>query len=178
MVFQSVYLAVFWLLPWSAPLRAALAWGPDPDRFPPVGPPIAPRWLKPLCVQRWVGQAVAARVAWLRQQGGAAPYRFGEDSLPEWHPFHLERYVWRPLHELEETSLRWLLGMEVERLLRLIDLPPQEIGEGAWVAASLAVYAHVAQVYHELRRRYKTRRAREIVREELRLFETWQGKGD
>src|SRR5579859_2777433 len=174
MEFIIDYLLVFWQLPWSAPLRAALPW--QPEWLPTLAePPVAPNWLRPLCVQRWVGQAVAARLAWLQRQPepDAIPPRFGSESFPEWHPFHLGTYGWRELHALSAASLRWLLGMEVERLCRLARTPPGEIGVSGWVAACLAVCLHVAQLYHELRRRYRTRRARQIVREELAAFLAW-----
>ncbi len=175
MEFLNEHLVVFWTLPWSAPLRAALSW--QPEWLPSLSSlPLAPRWLRPLCVQRWVGQAIAARLAWLARQPypDAIPARFGSDSFPEWHPFHLGKYGWRELHELHQESLRWLLGMEVERLARLALTPPGEIGGSAWVAACLAICLHVAQLYHELRRRYRARRAREIVREELAAFLVWE----
>jgi|GEM_PF-2168014 len=159
MDFTSACLAVFWLLPWSAPLRAALVYHPDPDRFPPSSlPPLAPRWLKPLCVQRWVGQAVAAHLAWRAAHPDRWPYRSGEDSLPEWQEGNLGRYVGRYLGGFAEAELRWLLGMEVERRRRLALLSPAERGEGAWVACMLAVHLHVAQVYRALRRRYRALR--------------------
>ena len=172
MVFVNAYLVVFWCLPWSAPLRAALSWQPALLSCPSM-PPAAPRWLRPLCVQRWVGQAVANCVAWVRAQDGLVCYRFGNDSAPDWHPVNLERYSWRALHALCEEDLRWLLGMEIERRLRLALTPPEELGVGAWVAASLAACEHVAQVYHEFRRRVGARRARAIVREELGALLAW-----
>jgi hypothetical protein len=59
MIFVAAHLAVFWRLPWSEPLRAALRFAPrQPDEHwlpQPVSdaPLAAPGWLRPLCVQRW-----------------------------------------------------------------------------------------------------------------------------
>ena len=175
MRFLASHLAVFWHLPWSAPLRAALSWQADPAQFPDdAPPPVAPPWLKPLCVQRLVGYAIADRVAWLATHPCLEPYRFGRESEPDWHECNLLTYDRRNLREMGEPWLRWMLGMEVERLLRLAQTSPSELGEAAWLAGALAASEHVAQVYHELRRRYKAARARAIVREELRDFLAWQ----
>jgi len=176
MRFQASYRAIFWRLPWSAPLRSALSWQPDPAQFSDDAPlPEAPRWLRPLCVQRMVGQAVAQRAAWLASHLCLDPYRFGRESEPDWHECNLLTYDRRNLREMGEQSLRWLLGMEAERLLRLEQISPSELGKAAWLAGVLAASEHVAQVYHELRRRYKAARARAILREDLAAFIAWQG---
>lgn len=177
MRFLVSHRAVFWRLPWSAPLRAALSWQADPAQFPDdAPPPVAPRWLRPLCVQRLVGYAIADRAAWLATHLCLEPYRFGRESEPDWHECNLLTYDRRNLREMGEPWLRWMLGMEVERLLRLAQVSPSELGESAWLAGVMAASEHVAQVYHELRRRHKAARARAILREELRDFLTWQGE--
>src|SRR5690242_1882752 len=86
----------FWCTPWSETLRAACVWT---ARF---GPPIsgqqpdkaAPRWLRPLCLQRWVGQAIAARLAWMRAHPEAAAYRYGSESEPCWQAVAWVSYDW------------------------------------------------------------------------------------
>ncbi len=101
MRYLSCYRSLFWRLPWSAPLRSALDWQPDPDQFlPDDDPPAVPKWL------------------------------------------------------------RYLPGMEIGRLLRLVQTPASEPGEGAGLAAVLAASEHIAQVYHHLRRRCKAQAAR------------------
>lgn len=176
MRYLACYRSLFWRLPWSAPLRSALAWQPDPAQFlPDDAPPAVPQWLRPLCVQRWVGQAVAARAAWLAEHVVLDPYCFGRGSLPGWHATNLLTYDPRNLRALSEVWLRYLLGMEIERLLRLVQTPASELGEGAWLAAVLAASEHIAQVYHQLRRRYHAKAARAILREELRAFLDWRG---
>jgi hypothetical protein len=174
MRYLACYRSLFWRLPCFAPLRAALAWQPDPDQFLPDERPVAPRWLRPLFVQRWVGQAVAERAAWLEAHLCLEPYRFGNDSLPDWHETALLRYAGVSLRGLSEEGLCWVWGMEVERLLRLAQVSPGELGQGAWLAAALAASEHVAQVYLEWRRRYKATRARAIVREQLQRFLDWR----
>ena len=129
MRFLVSHRAVFWRLPWSAPLRAALSWQADPAQFPDdAPPPVAPRWLRPLCVQRLVGHAVAQRAAWLATHPCLEPYRFGRESEPDWHECNLLTYDRRNLREMGEPWLRWMLGMEVERLLRLV----QDVALRAW----------------------------------------------
>lgn len=175
MLYLSSYLAVFWRLPWSAPLRSALTWQTEALPQTLAAPPEAPRWLRPLCVQRMVGRAIAARAAWLAQHSCPAPYRFGNDSLPDWSKVGLLRYDCRILRAMSDEPLLWMFGMEVERVLRLILTSPAELGEGAWLAALLGASEHIAQVYHELRRRCKAMRARAILREELQRFVEWPG---
>ncbi len=177
MRYQNKYLALFWRLPWSAPLRAALPWQADPDRFTTTERPVVPRWLRPLFVQRLVGQAVAERAAWLEAHLCLEPYRFGRESEPDWHETNLLRYG-RCLGRLSEDLQRWVLGMEVERLLRLVQLSPSELGQGAWVAGVLAACEHVAQVYQVWRRRYRAARAREMLHEELQRFLDWRSPAE
>jgi hypothetical protein len=121
-----------------------------------------------------VGQAVAQRTAWLTHHLCLDPCRFGRESEPDWHECNLLTYDRRNLRKLGERSLCWLLGMEVERLLRLAQVSPAEPGIAAWLAGVLAASEHVDQVYHELRR-YKAARARAILRGELAAFLSWQG---
>lgn|GEM_PF-3703669 len=44
------------------------------------------------------------------------------------------------------------------------------VGLIAWTWAVLGIYRHFAQMYTELRRRYKAKRAREIVQREVQRF--------
>jgi hypothetical protein len=117
-----------------------------------------------------VGQAVFARAAWLEEHPSAAPYRFGNDSDPCWSRTAQQPYARPSLRALSDAGLIWSLGMEVERLLRLTQTSPALLGQCAWVAAILGASAHVAQVYHELRRHYHAPRARAMLREALRWF--------
>ena len=82
--FRPTDLVDFWLMPWSEPLRNACCWialfgaplhGKKPDKD-------AARWLKPLFMQRWVGQAVADRLAWVKAHPEAAGDRFGDGVGP------------------------------------------------------------------------------------------------
>ncbi len=166
----------FWMTPWSAPLRAACVWV---ERF---GPPIsgkrpdtaAPTWVRPLFLQRWVAQAITARLAWLEAHAELATDRYGNESEPCWEPVAWLSYDRRCLRDLCEETLRWMVGMEVERLLRIAQEPPSLVGGMEWTQAALGASEHIAQVYAELKRRHKAMRARAIVREDLRAFITWQ----
>lgn len=169
-------LLVFWCTPWSKTLRSACVWI---ARF---GPPIsgkrpdsdAPNWLRPLLLQRWVAQAIAARLAWMREHPERAAYRYGRESKPCWEAVSSVSYPRRCLRELCAETLLFLFGMEVERLLRIMQEPPALVGDLDWTRATLGASEHVAQVYTELKRRHKARRARAILREELRRYVTWE----
>ncbi len=173
-------LFLFWMTPWSQPLRRACVWI---ERF---GPPIsgkrpdkdAPNWLRPLCLQRWVAQAITARLAWMSAHPERAGYRFGRESEPCWDEVAWVSYDRRCLRELGEDTLRWIFGMEVERLLRIVQEAPSLVGGMEWTQATLGASEHVAQVYAELKRRRKAVRARGMLREDLRRFVTWESGGE
>ncbi len=158
-------LVAFWLMPWSAPFRDACVWvtllgaplqGKQPDKD-------AADWLRPLCVQRWVGQAVAARLAWLKDHPEEDGWRFGHESEPVWAEDAWAAYERRDLRAAREDALLRCFGVEVERLLGI-----------AQEAPILAASARIAQIYAELKRRHKATWARALLREELRVFVTWQ----
>jgi hypothetical protein len=183
--FRPTDLVDFWLMPWSAAFRDACCWiallgaplcGSKPDTD-------APRWLRPLCLQRWVGQAIAARLAWLREHPDAPAYRFASESEPCWTEDAAARYDRRDLNEHDEAALFRLFNVEVERLLRAAQEAPKLVGEGDWTCAALGAHARIAQLYAELKRRHpreeqsqhgsrqwKAMRARALLRAELRRF--------
>lgn len=182
-------LLFFWCTPWSRPLRDACEWlarfgqpisGNKPDD-------LAPRWVRPLCLQRWVGKAIAARLAWMRDHPERAAYRYGRESEPCWHDVAWVSYEWRTLREFSEEALLTIFGMEVERLLRIMQEPPGLVGDLEWTRATLGASEHIAQVYKELKRRQppcagarqsRALRARAILREELRRYVTWERSGE
>lgn len=172
MMFLAVDLVAFWLMPWSASFRRACLWF-TPDTQPLQGKQPdkdAPNWLRPLCLQRWVGQTVAARLAWLKAHPDADPYRFGHESEPAWVAAAWATYDRQCLRELREQTLLWIFGMEVERLVRIAQESPILVGQGDWTQAALGASEHIAQLYAELKRRHKAMRARALLREELRRF--------
>ncbi len=169
-------LVAFWLMPWSAPFRDACVWvallgaplqGKQPDKD-------AAGWLRPLCVQRWVGQAVAARLAWLKDHPEQDAWRFGHESEPVWAEDVWAVYERRDLRAADEDALLRRFGVEVERLLGIAQEAPRLVGSGAWTCAALGASARIAQIYAELKRRHKAMRARALLREELRVFVAWQ----
>jgi hypothetical protein len=173
---RPIDLVSFWLMPWSAPFRHACVWvtrlgaplqGKQPDKD-------APNWLRPLCVQRWVGQAVAARLAWLAAHPEVDAWRFGHESEPAWVEAAYARYDWRCLRAFTDSLLLWLFGMEVERLARIAQEAPALVGSGEWTRAALGAFEHIAQIYAELKRRHKAMQARALLREDLRACITWQ----
>jgi hypothetical protein len=179
-MFCSTYtLLSFWATPWSETLRGACIW------LARMGQPItahrpdaeAPPWLRPLCVQRWVGQAIAARLAWVGERTDEAVYRFGHESEPCWTEVAWMSYDRQCLRELSEKSVIWLFGVEVERLLRVAQEAPALVGDADWTRAALGASEHVAQLYGELKRRYKAMQARAILREDLRVFLAWARPG-
>ncbi len=165
----------FWCMPWSQTFRRANVWlerfgqpltGKKADKY-------APKWLRPLFVQRWVGETVARRLAWMEGHPERAEYRYGRESEPSW-----EGITWLSeergiLRQFGDDGLLLLLGMEVERLLRIAQEHPSLVGQVEWTQATLAASEHVAKVYGELRRRHKAARARAMVQEALRGYELW-----
>lgn len=171
-------LSSFWWASWSAPLRAACVWlkRQPPAVEKPADVPDAPRCIRPLCVQRWVGQAVAARLAWWRRHPDALPYRYRDESEPCWWTPPAARKP-RRLRDLSEASILCTWRVEVERLLRIAEAPPELVGAETWARACLDVYEHLAQLYRELKRRHHARQARAMLREELRCFVLWEDYG-
>jgi hypothetical protein len=171
----------FWCTPWSEPLRRANIWlerfgqpiiGKQPDKK-------APRWVRPLCVQRWVGQAIAERLAWMAEHPERTDYRYGKESEPCWDEVAWQRYDWRILHQFnDEMLLDDIFGVEVERLLRIMQEHPSLVGQVEWTQATLGASEHVAQVYAELKRRYKAARARCLLREALHGYVTWEREAE
>ena len=68
-----------------------------------------------------------------------------------------------------------LFQIEMERLLRIIQAPPALLGEAVWTRAALGTCEHLAQLYHEFRRRYNARGIRVCVQQILRAYVTWEG---
>ena len=172
-------LAAFWAAPWSVPFRAACRWL-TPEQKRTVSADVhSPAWLKPLCVQRWVGQAVARRLAWMGAHPEAALYRYsgpsdaGDPSIPYWAEMATSSYTPLWLHHQEEEALLWRWNVEVERLLRISEAPPCLVGADDWARAALGVGLRLSQLYAELKRRQKARRARWRLREEMRGYITW-----
>ena len=177
MCFAPLVLVAFWLMPWSEPFRAAclgftLETQPLRGKQPDAD---APNWLRPLFLQRWVGQAVSQRLAWLQWHPEITPYRYGRQSELRWHDAAWAEYDRQCLRELSQQRLLWIFGMEVERLLWLAQQSPWEAGNGDWTRAALGISLHVAQVYAELKRRLRATWARYLLREELRQFVLWAG---
>ncbi len=173
--FLPTDLADFWVMPWSEPLRNACCWiallgaplqGKKPDKE-------AARWLKPLFLQRWVGQAVADRMAWVRAHPEARGDRFGEESDPGWREEGWAPPERRCLRRLCEEELLRRVAVEAERLARIAEEAPALVGGGHWTEVTLASCAEVARLYAELKRRHHAARARALLREELRQFVAW-----
>jgi hypothetical protein len=166
-----------WTMPWSRPFRAACRWftletqpmqGRKPNRF-------APRWLRPLLLQRWVGQAIAARLAWLEKHPRATRYHYRVESEPRWVDAAWASYEREILAEFSQAMLLWIFGMEVERLLRIAEEHPSLVGQEEWTRAVLGASEHLAQLYAELKRRHSWQQARAMLREALRCFVTRDG---
>src|SRR5581483_10494566 len=90
----------FWLTPWSQPFRSVCRWftlETQPTRGRARLDKDAPRWLRPLFLQRWAAQAIAARQAWLAAHPQERPYRYGKESEPRWDEVAWKRYDWRIL---------------------------------------------------------------------------------
>jgi len=169
-------LFAFWLTPWTKTLRDLSV------QLTFMDPPIsgkrpdkdAPRWVRPLCLQRWVSQAIAARLAWMQAHPTQAAPRFGAASETRFEGCAAEPPRRRCLRGKRDEALLEQFSTTVERLLRLLSEPPKLVGEMDWTRAALRASQEMAQIYAELKRRYKAMPARAMLREELRRFVIWQ----
>jgi hypothetical protein len=165
----------FLIARWSLPIRRSCVHLSAQVRHavrPKTKVPI-PKGIRPQFLQRWLGQSIASRLAWQEQRPGPARYRFGIRSAPCWSQTETRPYEGRALRrETEEDLLRYL-EIGIERLYRITQEDQTEIGETLWTLTLLSACQHLAQVYLELRRRYKAERARELTWDALRLFVTW-----
>ncbi len=75
MTVTLAHVPMFWLAPWTMLLRSACRWLSPEAQTATAPAPFAPRWPRPLGLQRWVGQAIDARLAWMREHPEAACYR-------------------------------------------------------------------------------------------------------
>jgi hypothetical protein len=162
----------FWHALWAAPLRSALG-DACPDPFPCSD--ALPRWpvlraLGPLWLQRQVAAAVLKRLAWQQQTGWRIVWQY-EILITSigWEAIANDGIALETRQEMDEPFLRWLFGLQLEMLLRLL------AGRGPF-SDELALRAvvgscwRVSLLYRELCRRYKHAQARVIVEEELRCF--------
>ena len=162
----------FWQTLWAMPWRAALG-DACPDPFP--RPPALPCWpvlraLGPLWLQRQVVAAVLKRLAWQRQIGGYIvwPYEILITSIG-WEAIANEDIALETRLEMDDEFLRWLFGLQLEMLARLL------AGRGPCnqelaLRAAVGCCWRIALLYRELCRRYRKARARSVVLEELRCF--------
>ncbi len=169
MLVTNTHFINFWLTPWSDMFRAACLW------FTPETQPLrgrspdsaAPDRVRPLLLQRWVGQAIGARLA---ANPDTCDYRWERESEPRWKVSDWASYERRALRQVSDERLLWLFALEFERLLRVAQEHPSLVGGTDWTGAALGASEHIAQVYGELKRRCKAMRARALLREELRRF--------
>ncbi|HEY7358721.1 MAG TPA: hypothetical protein VH590_19700, partial [Ktedonobacterales bacterium] len=118
-------------------------------------------------------KAIAARLAWMRQHPDQAAFFFPETSIPGWTRFFWTPYERRALRSWSDEWLLFHFQLEVERLLRIMQTPPALIGAEDWTRAALGACGHLAQVYHELKRRYGVRAVRRALRDLLYASVRW-----
>ena len=167
----------FWSSSWSAPLRAACVWfkrQPAPV-VPKTADALTPGWLRPLCVQRMVGQAVCDRLAWLRAHPDLAASLYPDEAPPGWDRGDWIPYDYGTLRRLSDEWLLLLFQINVERLLHTVRMPPALVGEERWTRSALGTCEHLAQLYREFRRRYQARATRKFVQHVLNLYVVWEG---
>ncbi len=107
----------FLIARWSLPIRRTCPHLPAQERQtvrPKTKVPV-PKGIKPQFLQRWLGSAIASRLAWQEQQTTAPRYRFGLRSAPCWSQTMTLPYEGRALRGEEEETLLWYLGMDIER---------------------------------------------------------------
>jgi hypothetical protein len=166
MTLTPAELDAFWFAPWSLPVRSACRWLSLAEKARGARPTPAPQRLRPRCLQRRVGQAVAARLAWRQAHPEAALYRssgasdVADLSIPCWTDKAPGPSEQQPLRAVTEDRLLWGWEVEVERLWRSSETPPSLLGWEVWTQAVLGVGGHLAQLYGELQRGHGARRAR------------------
>ncbi len=161
---------------WSLPIRRACPHLPEQERryIREDNDLPVPKWARPQFLQRWLGQAIAARLAWQEGQPDPPCYRFGRRSAPCWSQTAILPYDPRCLRGVDEDQLLWYAGMDIERLYRIAREPQWRVGENLWTLTLLGTCRHLTQLYAELRRRCKAAKARELMWQALRLFVTWR----
>jgi len=165
----------FWSSPWSRSLRAACVWlkrTPAPI-VPATSDALAPGWLRPLCLHRQIGWAIGARLAWQRAHPDLAALRFPTNSIPCWDEGAWVSYPRRGLPRLTDEQMLGLFLVELERLQRVIETPPELVGE-RWTRAALGCCEHLTQIYHEFKRRYQARATRSFIGALLQDYICWQ----
>ena len=79
------------------------------------------------------------------------------------------------LRAANEELLLAFVWMEVERMQRIADEHPSMVGQMGWTCAALGASEHLAQLYAELKRRYRAKEARARLRAVLDGFVAWDG---
>ena len=164
----------FLIAPWSLPIRRACPHLSEQMHTHVIPRAPTPRWVGPQCIQRWIAQTIATRLAWQAKQPGPVRYRFGRTSAPCWSQSTTIPHERKSFLKLDETDLLWLAGIELERLYRIARTPQAAVGETLWTLTLLASCLHLAQIYQEYKRRHKARQARAFMRRAFTFFVTWR----
>src|SRR6185437_1852657 len=169
---DTIPFQAFWSQSWSAALRASCCWltrlpGPNVPRLPDA---LAPGWLRPLCFQRVIANAVQARLAWRRAHPDAPPYVLEDGSSPAWDRAAWTPYDPRGLRGCRDEALLARFQVDLERLLRVMETPPDLPGIEVWTRAAMGACERLAQLYQELLRRCGMQAARRVVRRLLARY--------
>jgi hypothetical protein len=99
-------------------------------------------------------------------------FSYGPDSEPEWDDFAYHRCS-SVIYIASQATLRESMGIDLERVLRLLTLPWGPDGKtiggresGEWRAVLASTFWRIGQVYRELTRR-KGAKALDVLREEI-----------
>ena len=134
--------------PTSAAARAEAArafWFPLPlDLLPPQ-------------TQDLLAELLARRARAWQIKGQPRFFRYNGDSEPLLEDRQQRRFPGWTLREMRIATLRKLLGMELERALRLLTLPWESDKEqrATQQQALTGTLRHIGQIYREFRRRYR-----------------------
>ena len=134
-------------------LRLALVRRSGPV-VPPLPDALAPDWLRPLCLQRQLAKAVQARLAWRKAHPKAPNYWAEKWTSPDWDQDAWTPYNVRWLHGYSVEGLTARFQIDLERLVRIMEVPPSVLGAAIWTHSALGSCERLAQLYQEVLRRY------------------------
>lgn len=170
LLFSLPMCLLFWQAVWAVPMRAAFGGSfVEALLFALPDWPVLRR-LGPLSVQRTIAQAVINRYAWMCAAHIPVLPRYEEDSEICWRDLVTQPMERQCLQEADEWELSRFFGVYLDWLMQILDLPDGLVLPWLRLVALVGLCGRFAQIYAEWCRRVGAKRAREMLREELRHY--------